>query len=247
MHLIIVSALYMIIISVMPLTVCTFSSFQLYRCSHVSDPVAFQYEESRLTSQYDHMTCHSAIVHASLSLYPKAECRRPMPRARHQTPTAKHQTPTAKHHTSRAEHRGPNVKWHFLMKTLRDGGQTYFEGWNSPSANHQSPNSKGRIADAKGRAGSISGPSWFHVQADLRITHFPSLNFDSTRTVDLTDLVVVISVEVSLAWLLILERNPMPRFYGTCVRECMEVEFCSGFCGPYGFQSRIDLDCQSQL
>ena len=76
MHMIIISTLYLIIVSVTPLTICAFSSFKICHYSYVYDPVAFQYLESQLMSQSDHLTCHGAIVRASLSLYMKVECRR---------------------------------------------------------------------------------------------------------------------------------------------------------------------------
>lgn len=72
------------------------------------------------------------------------------------------------------------------------------------------------------------------------------LNSELARITTLTYLTVVISANISLAWPLILQRNPMPRFFETCVNWFMEANFCSGFCWACNFQSHVSVDHWSE-
>ena len=54
------------------------------------------------------------------------------------------------------------------------------------------------------------------------------------------------SAEIWLSWWLILEKNPAPRSFGTCVNRCIDAEFCSTFCCLYCSNLHVHSDCWSQ-
>ena len=173
-----------------------------------------------------------------------------------------HQTPSTKFKMSGVETpksecwayyggRNPNSPWvsKVELTTPRAGWWAYFGGQMLSllrGLNTELTSGAGCRAYFGGWMSSLlRGPDVeLTSRAECRALSHTSLfsNSKSVRIIDLTDLTIVISVEISLAWPLILERNHVPRLSETRISWFIEADFCSGFCWAHNFQSCVSVD-----